>query len=70
MWDLFKHHFFQVINKHFPIRENRIKDDSEKWINDSILSEMRQRDVLHRKALKSKSDEDCKAYKAARNCVG
>lgn len=31
---------------------------------------MRQRDFLHREALKSKSDEDWKAYKAARNRVG
>lgn len=31
---------------------------------------MRQRDFLHRKALKSKSDEDWKPYKAARDRVG
>jgi hypothetical protein len=30
---------------------------------------MRQRDFLHRKALKSKTDENWKAYKAARNRV-
>lgn len=70
MWDLFKHHFFHAINKHFPKRERRIKVDCEKWINDSILSKMRQRDFLHLKALKSKSDEDWKAYKAARKRVG
>lgn len=31
---------------------------------------MRQRDFLHRKALKSKSDEDWKPYKAVQNRVG
>ena len=70
MWSSFKHHYFEVIDKHFPMRERRIRADSEKWINDSILSEMRQRDFLHRKALKSKTDENWKAYKAARNRVG
>ncbi|XP_062573471.1 uncharacterized protein LOC134235355, partial [Saccostrea cucullata] len=70
MWALFKDTFFKVIDKHFPMRERRIRADSEKWINDNILSEMRQRDFLHRRALKSKSDADWKAYKAARNRVG
>lgn len=55
---------------YFPIIERRIKVDSEKWINESILSEMRQRDFLRRTSPKSKSDENWKAYKAARNRVG
>lgn len=45
-------------------------DWSEKWIDDRKLSEMRQRDFLHRKALKSKSDGDWKAYKVVQNRVG
>ena len=71
MWALFKHYYFLVIDKHFPMRERRIRADSEKWINDSILSEMRHHDFLHRKALTSKTDAaDWKAYRAARNRVG
>lgn len=35
-----------------------IRSDSEKWINDDILSEVRQRDILHRRALKSRDNSD------------
>ena len=69
MWNKFKNNLFAVIDKHYPIRENRIRADSEKWINNSILSEMRQRDYLHRKDIKSKKETDWHFYRAARNGV-
>ena len=69
MWNKFKNNLFAVIDKHYPIRENRITADSEKWINDSILSEMRQCDYLHRKDIKSKNETDWHFYRAARNGV-
>ena len=58
-----------VVDKHMPIKERRIRSDSEKWINDEILSEMRQRDILHRRVLKSRDQPDWILYKAARNRV-
>ena len=69
MWTTFKTNFMEVVDKHMPIKERRIRTDSEKWINDDILSEMRQRDYLHRKALKSLEESDWNLYKAARNRV-
>ena len=65
MWNKFKNNLFAVNDKHYPIREKH----SEKWINNTILSEMRQRDYLHRKAIKSKNEKDWHFYRAARNRV-
>lgn len=48
MWSSFRSMFMAVVDKHMPIKERRIRSESEKWINDDILSEMRQRDILHR----------------------
>ena len=58
-----------MIVKHYPIREKLIRADSERWINDTILSEMGQRDHLHRKAIKSNNEKDWHFYRAARNKV-
>lgn len=52
-----------------PIKERRIRSGSEKWINDDILSEMQQRDILHRRALESRDSSNWVLYKAARNRV-
>lgn len=69
MWSSFRSMFMAVVDKHMPIKERRIRSESEKWINDDILSEMRQRDILHRRALKSRGSSDWVLYKAARNRV-
>ena len=69
MWNKFKNNLFAVIDKHYPIREKRTRTDSEKLINDTILSKMRQRDYLHRKAIKSRNETDWHFYRAARNRV-
>lgn len=57
-----------VVDKHMPIKERRILSDSEKWINDEILSEMRQSDILHRRAPKSRDrlSSDLVLYKVAK----
>ena len=69
MWSSFKSNFMSVVDKHLPFKERRIKMNSEQWINDQILSEMRHRDYLHNKALKTKSEYDWKLYTSARNRV-
>lgn len=57
--------FMSVVEKDMPIKERHIRSDSEKLINDDILSKLRQRDNLHRRAHSS----DWVLYKAARNRV-
>lgn len=59
--------FMSVVDKHMPIKERRILSDSEKWINE-IFSEMRQSDILHRRAPKSRDrlSSDLVLYKVAR----
>lgn len=69
MWSSFRSMIMSVVDKHMPIKERRIRSDSEKWINDDILSEMRQRDILHRRALKPRDSSDWVLYKAATNRV-
>lgn len=68
MWSPFCSMFMSVVDKHMPIKERRILSDSEKWINDEILSEMRQSDILHRRAPKSRDrlSSDLVLYKVAR----
>lgn len=65
----FRSIFMSVVDKHMPIKERRICSDSEKWKNDDILSDMRQRDILHRRALKPLDSSDWVLYKAVRNKV-
>lgn len=64
----FRSIFMSVVDKHMPIKERRILSDSEKWINDEIFSEMRQSDILHRRAPKSRDrlSSDLVLYKVAR----
>lgn len=69
MWSSFRSMFMCVVDKHMSVKERRICIDLEKWINDDILSKMRQRDILHRRALKSRDSSDWVLYKVARNKV-
>jgi hypothetical protein len=69
MWSEFKSLFMKIVDKHMPVRERRIRTDSEKWINHEVLSEMRQRDFLHRESLRSRQTSDWARYRAARNRV-
>jgi hypothetical protein len=59
----------EIVDKHMPVIEHRIRTDSEKWINDEVLSEMHQRDFLHRETLRSRQTSDWARYRAARNHV-
>lgn len=69
MWSSFCSMFMSVVEKHMPIKKRHIRSDPEKWINDDILSEMRQRDILHRRAQKSRDSSNYVLYKATRNRV-
>lgn len=69
MWSTFKDQFNNIIDKHIPYKERRINVNSEKWINDDIITAMRQRDYLHSKALKSNSELDWSLFKRSRNIV-
>ncbi|XP_033759601.1 uncharacterized protein LOC117341849 [Pecten maximus] len=66
VWASFKDLFMSVIDKHAPFHEKRVKAHSEKWINDDIINEMHNRDYLHDKARKTKSDSDWALFRAGR----
>jgi hypothetical protein len=69
IWSAFKDKFLEFVDKHIPFKERRIKASSEQWINDDILTEMHQRDYLHKKSLQHNSDYYWKLYKRTRNLV-
>lgn len=69
MWSAFKDIFLEIVDKHTPFKDRRIKASSEQWINDDILTEMHQRDYLNKKALQHNSDYYWKLYKRSRNLV-
>ena len=69
VWSTFRNLFFDVIDRHAPMREKRVKASPAAWINDSILNEMHHRDYLHLKAIRTKEEADWTLFKAARNRV-
>lgn len=58
-----------VVDKHMPKKVRRIRSDSKNRINDDILSEMQQRDIIHRRALNSYDSSDWVLYKAVWNRI-
>ena len=56
-----------VFDQHAPLIEKRVKDRQCKWLTTEIKREMNKRDMLHRKAQKSRKLNDKVMYKKARN---
>ena len=57
------------IEKHAPTITKRIKAKMSPWLTSNIKTEMNRRDMLHRKFLMSRLDEDFNAFKTQRNRV-
>ena len=49
--------FLEILNKHAPVRKVRVRAKSLPWIDDELRVLLRQRDWLHRKAIKSGDDD-------------
>ena len=61
--------FLEVLNQHAPVREVRVRAKSLPWIDDELRVLMRQRNWLHKKAIKSGDNDLWDIYRAARNNV-
>ena len=59
--------FLEILDQHAPARKVRVRAKSLPWIDDELRVLMRQRDWLHKKAIKSGDDDLWDIYRAARN---
>ena len=57
------------VDRHAPARKVRVRAKSLPWIDDELRVLMKQRDWLHKKAIKSGDDDLWDIYRAARNHV-
>ena len=65
MWEIWKEHFLEVLNKHAPLQRRKHRFKKVPWINSLIHT----RDKLKRKAIISKLKIDWSNYKKTRNQV-
>ena len=69
MWDVLKTLFMDCLDKHAPLRHKRIGKKQSPWISSDLLSKMRQRDFLKKKAEQKGDPVSWTAFKKARNSV-
>lgn len=69
MADFWENSFNDVINKYLPIRKRRIRNRPCPWLTKDIRELMHRRDHLKKLYVRSKSEDDWKSYKIARNEV-
>ena len=54
MWAEWKRMFLFCADKHAPLKTKRVRASKSPWINSNLKQEMRKRDVLKMKAIRSK----------------
>ena len=69
LWECWKCDFLQIIHKHAPLKQIRVKTRNNPWFNSDLQELIYHRDYLHKKAVKSKDHDIFQAYKHARNDV-
>ena len=69
MWHAWKTIFYNVVDRHAPLRTKRVRGSKAPWITTELKQLMHQRDVLKIKAIQSKNPQDWSAFKKARNTV-
>lgn len=69
MTDIFTETFLAVAGRSIPTREVTIRRNDKSWFNNELRREIRKRDRLRKRALKSKTDDDILKYKRQRNRV-
>ena len=58
-----------ALDKHFPLRKKRIRQNTHPWIDSSILKLMRYCDHIHKTALKFDNEASWTSYRRLRNQV-
>ena len=68
-WNSLKSILTNVFDNYAPVISKRVKGKTSSWLARDIKKEMNDRDKLHRKFRKSRSDLDSQSYKKQRNKV-
>ena len=68
-WIVWKSFFNEILNKHAPMRQRRLKAKSIPWITPAIKQLMRNRDYHKKKAIRYNSSIHWDKYKSIRNRV-
>ena len=68
-WNAFQRIFLSVLNNVAPIKEVRVKQRTEEWMDSEILDLIHQKDKFLHCFKKSKKEEDYKSYCKLRNMV-
>ena len=58
-----------VMDRHFPMKRKRIRRSTHPWLDGTVLRQMRHRDMVHKKAVRSGCISDWNEYKHLRNQV-
>ena len=68
-WETWLRLFMDVVDKHMPLCEKRIRNNACPWTNEEIIETMRERDHAQDVALKRVDDASWKRYKELKNKV-
>ena len=68
-WDKWKDMFVSVVDKHAPLKRSRIRNKRSPWLSSDIISLIRKRDFLKKRAIDTKEADNWNKYKRARNTV-
>lgn len=68
-WSIWKNEFLRIANVHAPIKNSRLKNRYNPWIDNDIVKRMYYRDYLHKLMIKNPSIDIKNEYKSVRNEV-
>ena len=69
MWEIWKKLFLEVLDKHAPLQQKKIRSKKVPWITSDIKKLMNTRDKFKRKAVLTNHENDWLNFKTARNKV-
>ena len=69
MWEIWKNLFLEVLDKHAPLQQKKIRSKKVSWITSDIKKLMNTRDKFKRKAILTNHANDWLNFKTARNKV-
>ena len=67
MWHVWKEMFLGFVDKHAPLKSKRIRKKRSPWITRELLSKIRKRDFLKKKAISSNNPAIWDQFRCARN---
>ena len=67
LWLVWKYNFTTILDKHLTIKKRKEQEKGTLWVNNNLIIGKRHKNYLKKKATKTMSSYDWKAYKIARN---